>query len=342
MLHRNVDKQRIQQAVREAYMYRTKEQMKEETRICREANIMDIAQSLGIELRRRGSVFEDRGAKEVRIYPNTNSFYDFYQAEGGSPIDLVCKYRGCGVKDAVQYILDEIGYDRQMDYKKTESQTVEKEHVREYMEKTIHPDLEVPERGENNRRLFAYLNKTRGIDAAVIQQLLHEHRIYETKKHNVAFVAVDENGNPKHIFLRGTVTGKVWRGDTSGSDKAYGFNIESGSDELVVFEAPIDLLSYICLRKEDRHEDLLALGMCADIPIDTYLKTHPQIKTIHFMLDSDDPGMQAAHRMIEKYTEKGYRCTNHLMKELVNTGCKDVNEYLIKRKPEIKETSKKR
>lgn len=318
-------------------MYRTKEQMDEETRRCRNADIISIAQSMGIDLRRCGNVYEDKDCKSVRIYPNTNSFYDFYQAVGGSPIDLVCKYMDCGIKDAIHYILNEIGYDRAVGYEKNPS-NVKKEnmYVKEgggakSEQKERHMELEIPERSLNNRRLFAYLNKTRGIAAPVIQQMLHEHRIFETREHNVAFVATDEIGNPKHIFLRGTVTDRVWRGDSHGSDKAYGFNVGSGSDELVIFEAPIDLMSYMCIRRDDRNEDLLALGMCVDLPIDKYLSFHPNVKTIHFMLDSDKPGMEAAEKMIQKYSEKGYKCTDYLMKELVRTGCKDTNEYMLKK-----------
>lgn len=322
-------------------MYRTKEQMAEETTICRNADIMQIARSLGIEVRRRGSVYEDKAEHGVRIYPNTNSFYDFYNAAGGSPIDLVCKYRDCGIGEAVQYILSEIGCDREYDnslHERAVDHSNSKKSERSGVSAvngTERAALDIPDHALNNRRLFAYLNKTRHIDAPVIQQLLHEHLIYETDRHNIAFVANDEHGNPAHIFQRGTVTDKVWRGDTAGSDKEYGFSYGSGSDELVVFEAPIDLMSYLCLRKDDRSEDLLALGMLDDSPIDKYLDLHPGIKIIHFFLDNDAPGTAFSQNMMLKYSDKGYKCTNYMMCELAKKGCKDVNDYLIQKRESV-------
>lgn len=325
---------------RRIIMYRTKVQMAEETRMCRNADIMQIARSMGIELRRRGSVYEDKAEHGVRIYPNTNSFYDFYNAAGGSPIDLVCKYRDCGIGEAVQFILSEIGYDRT--YEHQHDHATDRGNS-EYMRSGVvgrkngsgRTELDIPPHALNNRRLFAYLNKTRHIDAPVIQQMLHDHLIYETDRHNIAFVANDEKGQPAHIFQRGTVTDKVWRGDTAGSDKEYGFTYGSGSDELVVFEAPIDLMSYLCLRKEDRNEDLLALGMLDDGPIDKYLAFHPGIKTIHFFLDNDAPGTAFSQNMMLKYSDKGYKCTNYLMGELAKKGCKDVNDYLIQKRGSV-------
>lgn len=314
-------------------MYRTKEQMDEETRICRNADIISVAKSMGIELRRRGTVYEDKGEKGIRIYPNTNSFYDFYNAVGGSPIDLVCRYRNCGIGAAVKYILSEIGYNRKTEdsWHIDHNNSIHTEKI-----KTKQNEIDIPPHGLNNRRLFAYLNKTRKIDASVIQQLLHAHLIYETDHHNIAFVANDENGKTAHIFQRGTVTDKVWRGDTFGSNKAYGFTYGSGmSDELVVFEAPIDLMSYMCLRKDDRKEDLLALGMLDDSPIDKYLELHQNIKTIHFFLDNDVPGIAFSQNMMNKYLDKGYKCTNYLMSELEKKDCKDVNDYLIKKKNSV-------
>ena len=293
-------------------MYRTKEQMAEETTICRNADIMQIARSLGIEVRRRGSVYEDKAEHGVRIYPNTNSFYDFYNAAGGSPIDLVCKYRDCGIGEAVQYILSEIGCDREYDnslHERAVDHSNSKKSERSGVSAvngTERAALDIPDHALNNRRLFAYLNKTRHIDAPVIQQLLHEHLIYETDRHNIAFVANE-----------------------------YGFSYGSGSDELVVFEAPIDLMSYLCLRKDDRNEDLLALGMLDDSPIDKYLDLHPGIKIIHFFLDNDAPGTAFSQNMMLKYSDKGYKCTNYLMCELAKKGCKDVNDYLIQKRESV-------
>ena len=66
-----------------------------------------------------------------------------------------------------------------------------------------------------------------------------------------------------------------------------GFNvINENSTELVVFEAAIDLMSYVDIFT-DYESNKLALGMLADAPLETFLREHPQITSIRFCLDGD-------------------------------------------------------
>ena len=49
--------------------------------------------------------------------------------------------------------------------------------------------------------------------------------------------------------------------DITGSDKSYPFRYEGNGNQLFVFEAPIDLLSFICLYPQDwQTRSYLALG----------------------------------------------------------------------------------
>lgn len=317
-------------------MYRTKEQMDEELRICKNYDILDVAKNLGLEIRRYGAIYGDKENKAVRFYPNTNSYYDFYNSIGGTPIDLVCNYNSMEFKDAVKYILDLAGYksvDSTVQYAHDKPAVI-KEHTKK---KEVAAEFEPPVPNADHRRMFAYLNKTRGIDADVIQKMLHEHRIYETADtHNVAFVGIDKFGAKKHIFLRGTVTGKVWRGDVAHGDKKVGFRVpgSENSVDLVVFEAPIDLMSYMCIRKnENPRPHLLAMGMVSDPPLAKYLEDHPEIKNIRFCLDNDEKGREATFMMAKTYSAKGYKCyMDRVVKDIMDEKCKDVNELLCIKK----------
>ena len=55
----------------------------------------------------------------------------------------------------------------------------------------------------------------------------------------------DRSGTPRYAHVRGTAD--PFRQDIAGSDKSYPFHYEGNGNQLFVFEAPIDLLSFICL-----------------------------------------------------------------------------------------------
>ncbi len=66
--------------------------------------------------------------------------------------------------------------------------------------------------------------------------------------------------------------GKPFKCDVAGNDKNYGFNVVNvNSTELVVFEAAIDLMSYVDIFA-DYESNKLALGMLADAPLETFLQ----------------------------------------------------------------------
>ena len=58
--------------------------------------------------------------------------------------------------------------------------------------------------------------------------------------------------------------------------------VNVNSTELVVFEAAIDLMSYVDIFA-DYESNKLALGMLADAPLETFLGEHPQISFYPFL-----------------------------------------------------------
>ena len=177
--------------------------------------------------------------------------------------------------------------------------------------------------------MFAYLRK-RGIAPQVIRQFLNCGLLYEdAEHHNCVFVGRDESGQAKYAGLRGTydLNGPGFKGDAPGSDKSTGFSLphDPQSDLVLVFEAPIDLMSYLTL-----HRDMVnAVALCGlyDGALQAYLQAHPEIRRIALCLDADEPGEKAAQQLQDKYAAMGYAVTV----EEPRSG-KDWNEYLQKRK----------
>lgn len=125
--------------------------------------------------------------------------------------------------------------------------------------------------------------------------------------------------------------GKPFKCDVAGNDKEYGFNVPNDdSSELVVFEGAIDLMSYVDIFS-DYETNKLALGMLADAPLTTFLKEHPQITSIKFCLDGDEPGRRAAMQLMEKYYGMGYDVEDCPPP----AGYKDYNEWLVAAKTDL-------
>ena len=83
-------------------------------------------------------------------------------------------------------------------------------------------------------------------------------------------------------------------------------SITLGTDErLYVFEAPIDMLSYITLYPEDwqRHSYVACCGTSI-LPVMKMLERMPQIHTVLLCLDNDEAGRLANQRMTEQLAEK--------------------------------------
>ena len=160
----------------------------------------------------------------------------------------------------------------------------------------------------------------------MIRQFLNAGLLYEDAvHHNCVFVGRDESGQAKFAGLRGTydLDSPGFKGDAPGSDKSTGFSLphDPQSDLVLVFEAPIDLMSYLTLHRDTTN----AVALCGlyDGALQTYLQAHPEIRRIALCLDADEPGQKAARQLQEKYQLQGYAVTV----EKPRCG-KDWNEYL--------------
>ncbi len=258
----------------------------------RQTNIAELLRSQGETLKRSGKEYEwlDGGQK---VTVRGNLWFHQYEQVGGDAIDFVRRFYNKSYPEAMDYLLGESGGTL------TASPPVVKE------QKQLVP----PMRNNNMRRVYAYLLKYRGIDREVLNHFAHAGLIYEDAKyHNVVFVGKDETGKIRHISKRGSGTESSYKGNESGSEPEYSFHCIGTSNRLYVFEAPIDMLSYISMHKPgwQRHS-YVALCSVADRALFYTLKQHPQINKIHLCLDSDKPGQAAAHRIAEKLFTNGYK-----------------------------------
>ena len=301
----------------------------EELGIAKQADLCAVAERMGYTVKRIGHYHTLKEMDSIRIYERSHwcRFSRRYDKgeNGGSQIDFLLVFAGMDVKEAVFWLLDFVGYHREKSVRKIQN-TVSHQKKEEQKKPFV-----LPEFAGSNAYLYRYLEHERGIARPVIDFFVGKGILYEAKNyHNIVFVGTDRDGVPKFASMRGVFDkdGKGFKCDVAGNDKRYGFHLHYGkSKKVVVFEAAIDLMSYITMFPKDR-ASMLALGMLADAPLETFLAEHPEVEEIQFCLDNDGPGRKAAASLQEKYTEKGYQTDVFLPPEPY----KDFNQWNVEMK----------
>ena len=285
------------------------------------ANSVDLADFLrvrGEKLERAGReyklIYSDVSGKHDSITIRGSTWFDHKNQTGGGAIKFMQYHYGMDFPTAVQELLGQrVTSLSSVPLKSTNQSEKQK-------------DFRLPEANDNMHRVFAYLIKQRFIAPEVITHFAKRKLLYEDKKHhNAVFVGVDENGVPRQAHKRGTATfGKSFRQTVEGSDTKYSFAHFGDSGKLFIFEAPIDMLSYLTLHPENWQEhSYIAMNGVYENAVLTALKGHSNLSEIVICTDNDVGGIDAADRLSDILEEKGYADIKRLVPEF-----KDWNECL--------------
>ncbi len=227
----------------------------------------------------------------------------WYDHMGGDPIQYVIEYENKSWLDAVFQLYDYAGG-------KPVTLTAIAPQPAKQQEKKKRPEFRTPVANKDSCRAMAWLTKTRGIDPYVVIAFMREKLIYESAiHHNCVFLGTDPQGVPRHANLRGTSTGKQGRGfriNEDGSDGRYSFQWRGKGSDLYVFEAPVDLLSYITLHPANwPYNSYLALCGTSMEALSQALTDNPKIQTVHLCLDNDEAGKKGNNRLAAICQEMG-------------------------------------
>lgn len=297
----------------------------EEIQIAKSVDLCEVAKALGYTVKRRGHHHVIREMDSLIIYDRRSwcrwSRRGQKEEAGGSQIDFLRVFMGLGFADAVSWLLAFSGYQK--------SEDVNLKYMAPKAERKEKREFQLPPPASHNNRLYSYLMKERCLSKEIIDYFVQAGLIYESKPyHNVVFKGLDKEGNCRFASMRGTFDkdGKSFKGDVEGNDKTYGFNVvREDSKRVYVFEAAIDLMSYMDIHGLDKG-NMLALGMLSDAPLETFLQEHPEITEIVFCLDNDIHGRNATKELLKKYYERGYDVEDAPPLSDV----KDMNEWLVK------------
>lgn len=187
-----------------------------------------------------------------------------------------------------------------------------------------HKPFELPPRNDRMSRVFSYLLLTRCIDKDVLYEFVRRKMIYESADyHNAVFVGYDSSGKPCHAHKRGTVTSNSYMGNVAGSQPEFSFHWHGTSDRIYLFEAPIDMLSFISMHKENWQEHSYAASCSvSDRVLFQCLKDNPNIKNVFLCFDNDEAGQTANKRIANKLNKM------NIQNEILVPNLKDWNEDL--------------
>lgn len=89
-------------------------------------------------------------------------------------------------------------------------------------------------------------------------------------------------------------------------DELYESSLQGSSEKLYVFEAPIDLLSYISMHQENwKEHSYVSLCGVSEQAILKQLELQKQISEVYFCLDNDAAGQAATKRLTKRLYSLG-------------------------------------
>ena len=244
------------------------------------ANAVDLEKFLraqGETLVRSGKEYRWKAHDSLTVCGN--KWFRHSQSKGGFPVDFVMEFYGKSFPEAVQMLTGEPG------------------EVQPEADPAPSPAFRLPLRNVTNANILNYLTQERKLSPSLVNFFIAAGDIYEdSSHHNVVFVGRDADGHPRYASNRGI--NEKFRQDVAGAEKAFGFAHRGTDKQLLVFEASIDLLSFIELfPKNWQQHNYLSLGGVSGKALRQFLSERPDVERVFLCLDADKAGEDACKRL---------------------------------------------
>ena len=241
------------------------------------ANLEDFLRAQGETLVRSGKEYRWKTHDSLTVCGN--KWFRHSQSRGGFPVDFVMEFYGKSFPEAVQMLTGEPG------------------EAQPEADPVPSPAFRLPLRNVTNANILNYLTQERKLSPSLVNFFIAAGDIYEdAAHHNVVFVGRDADGHPRYASSRGIR--EKFRQDAAGAEKAFGFAHRGTDKQLLVFEAPIDLLSFIELfPKNWQQHNYLSLGGVSGKALRQFLSERPDMERVFLCLDSDKAGEDACKRL---------------------------------------------
>ncbi len=239
----------------------------EEWETADKSSILSVADTLGMSLTKSGRIYTWSDHDSLVISPHRNSYYWNSQGKGGGPIQLVQAVKDCSLKEAINYIESEsLSEFKETDFPKKASFRY---FVKEHADKSDTYQYLTHKRQLSNETVDFFVEKNLLTQATYRKKELdHEETaiVFKHMNHQQQIKGMSYQGLEAYPEVHGVDRPFLKR--TLG-DGFYGLSVPIGTIpdgqsiteetplKLVVFEAPIDLMSYYELNKETLKDTVL-------------------------------------------------------------------------------------
>ncbi|WP_408021235.1 DUF3991 domain-containing protein [Staphylococcus epidermidis] len=309
----------------------TAKSMKDKIKIAEEKSILEVASFAGQSFERTGSFYKGVEHDSLMIKPNDNAFFwNSRRGEknwSGSPIQFIQNPELAGdlykenFNDAVELLnSDDFGT----------------------LDKSIKIEKEKPEfkydesnyvKKSDEFKAYNYLVEERKINSNLVDDLREQGLIKQDSNNNVAFLWKDSDNNVVGQDLRGTSEKPFKKIETNHGN--FGFNFTTSKtepDNLLIFEAPIDAMSYASLHPEEKNAYASMSGLKET---NAYHQVHHFVKkynkepdNIYLCVDNDKHGKEFVSRMTQDVKFQFQSQKDVVFQSNLPSEGKDWNDYL--------------
>ena len=277
----------------------SKEQIAEAANI----SIYDYARTHGYrcEFKPNSDEVHVRGFGGLFVNIKKNCFYNHSEKDGTfGCIKFLESVEGLKFQDAMKVLVG----DGAIKYEK---------HEWEPMEKKEKPtEFIPPEKAVTYKNLYAYLIKERKLDKDLITDFVKKKILYQTtstinsqngetyKNENIVFLHRTEDGTVCGASEQGTKSSVRFKKNYTGTDKDYGFLYKKGyvpNKVVYLFEAPIDLMSFVQLHPEICNAHFVAMNGLKPSIAEHYIN---EDWLVYSCVDNDAAGKAFNNKILRK------------------------------------------
>jgi len=213
-------------------------------RQARQTDLVEWLRQNNVPLKRAGQWWYIEGCDSLRI--QGNKWYRNSQDKGGNSIDFLVDYYRLTPKEAIERLTHTSMYFQK------EKGGVKEKNLKDLSATSSEFDFNSIVQASEERRVLAYLSKTRGIAADIVMSEIQKGLLFqEAQTGNAIFTAINETGDIVGAEVVGTLSFKNnrFKGIKPGSTKGYGYSFgqRENPQYILYFESGIDLLSFITI-----------------------------------------------------------------------------------------------
>lgn len=307
------------------YIHYTKEQIE----AAKNADLAEYVRKHGFECEKAGREIHIKGYGGLYINPEKNVFSIFSQSKddgstagGKGPLAFAQMVMGMSFREAMEDIVGKA------------------EEIKQFTPKTAlqeEKEFTMPEKsGSGYKNIYAYFINTRRISPETVKEFVNKGLIYPTvskgiskttgneyQKINAVFLHFNEQGKPCGADIQGIDQNPEYRfkGCTAHDESDRGFVYSKGDPQKIntvyLFEAPIDLMSFVELHPEIENAKFAALGGLKPDTAEHYINSGMKVVSC---VDNDAAGINFNNRVLFQKMQESIGLGENLKTHTIENG----------------------